>query len=130
MTGAPAWAARAAAVLGVLGAVWHLALAGHHAGHGLVLSAGLLLLSIVCARCGVHLWRRPSDGAAWRDLVVLAIVMTAMHAAAGGFTPLAVAVPAAQVGLALTALVTSRKAASRLGRSPVNARLHEPVAGE
>ncbi|MEU8819546.1 hypothetical protein [Actinoplanes sp. NPDC048796] len=107
--GAVCTAGRLAAAIGVLGAGWHVALAGEHARHGLVLTAGLLLLSLVCVRCGVHLWRRPDDGAAWRDLIVLAAVMTAMHAAAGGLTTAALVVPAAQAGLAVAVLAGRRR---------------------
>ncbi|XVU21095.1 hypothetical protein ACQPZJ_27920 [Actinoplanes sp. CA-054009] len=92
----------------MLGVLWHLALAGEHARHALVITVGLLLLSLVCVRCSFHLWRRPDDGGAWRDLIVLAVVMTAMHAAAGGLTPSALVVPVAQAGLALVALIARR----------------------
>ena len=95
---------RVAAVLGVAGAVSHLAMAGEHFRHAPALTAGLLLLSLVCVRCSVHLWRRPASLPAWRDLLILAVVMTLMHAAAGGLTPAGLIVPAAQTGVAVLAL--------------------------
>ncbi|XVV17015.1 hypothetical protein ACQP2X_22355 [Actinoplanes sp. CA-131856] len=101
-------AGRVAAVAGMLGVLWHLALAGEHARHAPVITVGMLVLSLVCVRCGVHLWRSPGDRGAWRDLIVLAVVMTAMHAAAGGLTPAALLVPVVQAGLAMVALAGRR----------------------
>ncbi|WP_433291290.1 hypothetical protein ACQP2F_25095 [Actinoplanes sp. CA-030573] len=80
-------AARAAAVLGVAGSAGHLALAGEHARHAPVVTAGMLLLALVCLRCSVHLWRRPAAPAAWRDLLVLAAVMTGVHLLTGMGVP-------------------------------------------
>jgi hypothetical protein len=114
------WAGRTAAVTGVAGSAGHLALAGQHAQHSPALTAGMLLLAVVCARCGVHLWRRPDDPVAWRDLLVLAAVMTAIHLAAGatrGLTALLLAVPALQLSLALLALAAG-PARSRRGGVP------------
>ncbi|MEU4243248.1 hypothetical protein [Actinoplanes sp. NPDC026619] len=99
---------RAAAVLGVAGSLGHLALAGEHARHAPVLTAGMLLLALVCARCSVHLWRRPADPVAWRDTVVLAVVMAGMHALAGGLSATFLAVPFLQVGLWLLAITAVR----------------------
>lgn len=93
-------AARAAAILGVAGSAGHLALAGEHARHAPALTAGMLVLALVCLRCSVHLWRRPSDPVAWRDLLVLAVVMTGMHALTGGPVAVLLAVPLVQAGLA------------------------------
>ncbi|SNY66407.1 hypothetical protein [Paractinoplanes atraurantiacus] len=102
---------RVASAVGMLGVLWHLAQAGAHARHAPVITVGMLVLSLVCVRCSVHLWRRPDDGGAWRDLIVLAVVMAGLHAAAGGLTPGALLVPFAQVGLALVALLGRRGSA-------------------
>jgi hypothetical protein len=110
-SGVRRWAGRAASVLGFAGSAGHLALAGEHARHSPVLTAGMLLLAVVCARCSVHLWRRPGDPVAWRDLLVLAVVMTAMHLAAGATRGLAAAflvVPALQAALAVLSVVAGR----------------------
>jgi hypothetical protein len=93
-------AGRIAAVLGVAGSAGHLVLAGEHARHAPILTAGMLLLSIVCLRCSVHLWRRPGDVIAWRDTIVLAVLMTVLHLLAGGEDAALLVVPALQALLA------------------------------
>jgi len=98
-------AGRIAAVLGVAGSAGHLALAGEHARHAPVLTAGMLLLSVVCLRCSVHLWRRPGDVVAWRDTIVLAVLMTVVHLLAGGEDAALLVVPALQALLAVFAAV-------------------------
>jgi hypothetical protein len=110
-------AGRAAAVVGVAGSAGHLAMAGEHASHSPAITAGMLLLALVCARCSLHLWRRPHDPIAWRDLVVLAVVMTGTHLLAGATGPLAtafLAVPAVQGGLGLVALLARDRQSPRL----------------
>ncbi|GAA2616999.1 hypothetical protein Adu01nite_30110 [Paractinoplanes durhamensis] len=98
-------------MLGVAGSLGHLAMAGEHARHAPVLTVGMLLLALVCARCSVHLWRRPTNPAAWRDLVILAVVMTAMHWLAGGLTVTFLAVPILQAGLGLLSFLVRGRAA-------------------
>jgi hypothetical protein len=112
-------AGRAAAVLGVAGSLGHLALAGEHARHAPVLTAGMLLLAVVCARCSVHLWRRPRDPGAWRDLVILAVVMAVVHVLAGGPPAALLAVPLLQIvlgGLSLVVRDRSGPAAEHAAR--------------
>ncbi|MEV6342965.1 hypothetical protein [Actinoplanes sp. NPDC051851] len=101
-------AGRTAAALGLAGTTGHLALAAGHAGHMPVLMAGMLVLTLVCVRCSVHLWRRPDDRRAWLDMIGLAAVMAVLHLAAGmtGGLPLAIlAIPAVQLLLAGIALL-------------------------
>jgi len=94
-----------AAALGVAGSAAHLALAGEHARHEPVLTAGMVLLALVCLRCSVRLWRRPDDPVAWRDTIVLAVLMAGLHLIAGGGSPIFLAIPALQLGLAVPAVV-------------------------
>lgn len=94
---------RAAALLGVAGSLGHLLLAAEHTHHTPILTAGMLLLAVVCARCSLHLWRRPTDPAAWRDLLVLAAVMATVHflaGATGGLSAAFLSVPLLQLALA------------------------------
>ncbi|GIM96785.1 hypothetical protein [Paractinoplanes toevensis] len=109
-------AGRAAAVLGVAGSLAHLAMAGEHARHAPALTVGMLLLAVVCARCSVHLWRHPTDLVAWRDLVILAVVMTVMHLLAGGLPAAFLAVPVLQLALGLPSFLMP--AASTLTQAP------------
>lgn len=71
--------ARFAALLGLAGAVVHLALTGAHAAHAPLLTLGLVVLALVCVPCSVRLWRSPHDRGAWRGALVVAGVMTMLH---------------------------------------------------
>ena len=104
-------AGRAAALLGVAGSLGHLLLAAEHTHHSPVLTAGMLLLAVVCAHCSVQLWRRPADPAAWRDLLILAAVMTALHFLAGGLSAAFLSLPLLQLALASLAFLVRGTAA-------------------
>ncbi|MDP9796918.1 Na+-transporting NADH:ubiquinone oxidoreductase subunit NqrB [Catenuloplanes nepalensis] len=71
--------ARVAALLGLAGAVVHLALTGAHASHAPLITLGLIVLALVCVPCSVRLWRSPHDRSAWRGALVVAGVMTMLH---------------------------------------------------
>jgi hypothetical protein len=71
--------ARLAAAVGVAGIAVHLALAGGHAGHAPVVLAALGALALVCVPCGLSLWRRPGDRAAWITLLALSAIMMVLH---------------------------------------------------
>ncbi len=100
--------ARAAALTGVAGIAVHLILAGEHAGHAPVLLAALGALALICVPCGVSLWRRPSDRAAWTTLLALSGLMMLLHLGMspdGPMLAVVLGVPAVQAVLGVAALL-------------------------
>jgi hypothetical protein len=98
--------ARIAAALGAGGIAVHLALAGSHTGHAPLVLAGLAVLALACVPCGLKLWSRPDDRAAWISLLALSAVMLLLHLGLrpqGAMLAAALAVP---VGQALLGAVT------------------------
>ncbi len=97
----------------------HLGLAGEHAGHAPAVLAGLAVLALVCLPCGLQLWRRPTDRAAWVSLLALSGLMMLLHLGMrpqGAMLVAVLAVPVAQ--LLLGAAMLLRRAPAAPGRSP------------
>ncbi|WP_127553300.1 hypothetical protein [Actinoplanes sp. OR16] len=104
---------RLAALLGAAGIAVHLALAGEHLGHAPAALAGLAVLALVCLPCGLRLWQRPADRAAWISLLAISGLMTLLHLGMrpqGAMLVTVLAVPIAQLLLGLGTLVRRRPA--------------------
>jgi hypothetical protein len=107
-----AFLARLAAAIGAAGIAVHLALAGAHAGHAPAVLAGLGALALVCVPCGVSLWRRPGDRAAWVTLLALSAIMMVLHlgmSPEGPMLAVVLAVPGLQALLGAMALAVRVK---------------------
>ncbi|MBG0562121.1 hypothetical protein [Actinoplanes aureus] len=116
----PAVPARIAAALSAGAIAVHLALAGGHSGHAPAVLAGLAVLALVCVPCGMKLWRRPGDRAAWVSLLALSGIMTVLHLGLRPQGLMLVAVLAVPVGqVVLGAVVALRRPRGAPDRSPV-----------
>jgi hypothetical protein len=106
--------ARIAAAIGAAGIGVHLALAGGHAGHAPAVLLALGALALVCVPCGVSLWRRPGDRAAWVTLLALSAIMMVLHlgmSPQGPMLAVVLAVPGLQILLGAAALTVRVKRA-------------------
>ncbi|MFI2277457.1 hypothetical protein [Catenuloplanes sp. NPDC020197] len=104
--------ARVAALLGLAGAVVHLALTGAHVAHAPLIALGLVALALVCVPCSVRLWRSPHDRSAWRGALVVAGVMVMLHLAMrpdGAMLAAVLTVAALQAAVGLAALRRSAR---------------------
>ncbi|BAL90496.1 hypothetical protein AMIS_52760 [Actinoplanes missouriensis 431] len=113
---------RLAALIGAGGIAVHLALAGEHAGHAPAALAALAVLALICLPCGLRLWRRPSDRAAWVSLLALSGLMMLLHLGMrpqGAMLVTVLAVPAAQLLLGALVLIRLRPRSAVPDRSPV-----------